>query len=63
MCEANAFLLKDGKEELILEALDALENDGELVRMANIFGEQKVIRAKIVRMSLVEHKVILEPLP
>ena len=60
MCEANAYLLKDGKEELILEAVDVLENEGNQVRVANIFGEQKIIQGRIKSMSLVNHKIILE---
>ena len=60
MCEANAYLLRDGKEELILESVDVLENEGDHVRVANIFGEQKVVRGRIRSMSLVEHKIILE---
>jgi len=47
MCEANAYLLKEGKEELILEAVDILEQAEEgKIRLANIFGEQKVLDAK-----------------
>jgi predicted RNA-binding protein len=60
MCEANAYLLKDGKEELILESVDVLENEDNQVRIANIFGEQKVIRGRIRSMSLVNHKILLE---
>jgi predicted RNA-binding protein len=60
MCEANAYLLKNGKEELLLEAVDVLENEGEQVRMANIFGEQRVVRGQIRRMSLVDHKIIIQ---
>jgi predicted RNA-binding protein len=42
MCEANAYLLKEGKEELILEAVDIVEPHEEgKIRLANIFGEQK----------------------
>ena len=60
MCEANAYLLKkDGKEELILEAVDVLEDEGEQIRVANIFGEQKVLKARIRKMSLVDHKILL----
>lgn len=59
MCEANAYLLKDGKEELILEAVDVLESEGEQVRVANIFGEQKVLKARIRSMSLVDHRILL----
>ena len=61
MCEANVYLLKQGKEELILEAVDIVEPDEEgKIRLANIFGEQKVLDAKLKRMSLVNHKIILE---
>ena len=61
MCEANAYLLKEGKEELILEAVDILElaEEGK-IRLANIFGEQKVLDAKLKKMSLVNHKIVLE---
>jgi predicted RNA-binding protein len=61
MCEANAFLLKEGKEELVLEAVDILEYDEDgRIRLANIFGEQKVLDAQIKSMSLINHKIILE---
>ncbi len=60
MCEANAYLLKDGKEELILEAVDVIENEGGQLRIANIFGEQKIVKAVIRSMSLVDHKILLE---
>ena len=60
VCEANAYLLKDGQEVLVLEAVDVLENEGDQVRIANIFGEQKVIRGRIRSMSLVNHRILLE---
>jgi predicted RNA-binding protein len=61
MCEANAYLIRNGKEELILEAVDIVEPaEGGKIRMANIFGEQKVIAARLKSMSLVNHKIILE---
>ena len=61
MCEANAYLVRNGKEELILEAVDIVEPaEGGKIRMANIFGEQKVIAAQLKSMSLVNHKIILE---
>ena len=60
MCEANAYLLKDGKEELFLEALDTVEPDDGRLRLTSIFGEQKFIKGKIAHLSLVDHKVIIE---
>jgi len=59
MCEASAYVIKDGEEELVLESVDVLENkDGE-INMVNIFGEQEQIKARIKTLSLVDHKIIL----
>lgn len=61
MCEANAYLIKDGKEELFMEALDTVEPDDGQLRLTNIFGEQKFVKGQIARLSLVDHKVFIEP--
>jgi predicted RNA-binding protein len=60
MCEASAFIFRDGQEELVLESVDVLEQENGTVRLVNIFGEQKVLSAKIRKLSLVDHKIILE---
>jgi len=62
MCEAAAYLLKNGQEELLLESVDQLESSNGEIKMVNIFGERKEFRGKIRRLSLVDHKIILEPL-
>ena len=62
MCEASAYLIKDGEEEFVLESVDVLEiEDGEIT-IVNIFGEQKRIKARIRSLSLVDHRIILEHL-
>ena len=59
MCEAAAYVLKDGKEELLMSEVDLIEPDGDVLRIVNIFGEQKTIKAQIKSLNLVNHKVIL----
>jgi predicted RNA-binding protein len=59
MCEAAAYILKNGQEELFLEDVDLIEPDGDNLRLVSIFGEQKIIRASILSLNLVNHKVIL----
>lgn len=62
MCEANAYLLKDGNEELIMEAVDLVEQEETGgYRLVSIFGDQKTVKGRIKRMALVDHKVIFEP--
>ena len=59
MCEAAAYVLKNGREELVLQDVDLIEPDGENLRLVSIFGEQKIIKASIHSLNLVDHKVIL----
>jgi predicted RNA-binding protein len=59
MCEASAYVLRNGQEELLLKDVDIVEHDGEGLRLVNIFGEQTVIKAEIQELNLVNHKIIL----
>jgi predicted RNA-binding protein len=59
MCEAAAYVLRNGQEELLLSAVDIIEPEGDSLRLVNIFGEQKVIKADFLRLNLVNHKIIL----
>lgn len=61
MCESAAYFLKDGKEELVLESIDLLQDKEGQIRMVNIFGEERTVNAKVRTLSLVDHKIILEP--
>ncbi len=60
MCEANAYMVKEGKEELILEAVDKVENEGDQIKIENIFGERKTVFGRIRSMSLVNHRIVIE---
>ncbi|MCD6297608.1 MAG: CooT family nickel-binding protein [Deltaproteobacteria bacterium] len=61
MCESTAYILKDGKEELVLESIDVLENQEGQVKLISMFGEEETIKARVKTLSLVDHKIILEP--
>ncbi len=64
MCEANAYLIKDGQEQLLMESVDVVEpeEDGTW-RLINIFGDQKNVKGRIKGMKLVNHKILFEPQP
>lgn len=59
MCEASAYWLKDGQEELLMTEVDRIEPDGDSLRLVSIFGEQKVIKAAIHSLNLINHKILL----
>jgi predicted RNA-binding protein len=62
MCEANAYLLKEGQEQLLMESVDVVEpeEDGTW-RLVSIFGDQKIVKGMIKGMNLVNHKILFEP--
>jgi predicted RNA-binding protein len=61
MCEAHAFILKEGKEEKVLENVDLVKLEGDEVRLTNIFGEQKSLKARLRLYDNNERKILFEP--
>ena len=61
MCEANAYLLDNGEETLIMESVDIMRPEEDLWYLENIFGEQKKVKARIKEMNLVDHRILFEP--
>ena len=61
MCEAHAFVLKNGNEELILENVDQVNLFGDEVKLVSIFGEQKTLKAKLRLYNNTERKIVFEP--
>jgi predicted RNA-binding protein len=60
MCEANAYIIENGKEELYLENVDVMKPEEGKIFLKNLFGEQKVFEGEIKEISLLRHKIILE---
>jgi predicted RNA-binding protein len=60
MCEANAYIIREGQEELVMEAVDKIEPEDDGLRLLNVFGDQKFLHARIYALSLVNHKVFLK---
>jgi predicted RNA-binding protein len=61
MCEANAYLVKENEETLIMESVDLVEPEGkDSWRLVGIFGDQKIVKGRIRGMNLVDHKILFE---
>jgi len=64
MCEANAYIIKNNEEqELVMESVDAVEQEQDGVKLVSIFGEQKFLKADIHSLLLVDHKIFLKEKP
>jgi predicted RNA-binding protein len=60
MCEANAYLIENEEENLVMEAVDTVVPEDGGLRLVSIFGDQKFVKATIHSLSLVDHKVFLK---
>ncbi|NVL90958.1 MAG: CooT family nickel-binding protein [Desulfobacterales bacterium] len=60
MCEANAYITRDGEEELVMESVDKIEPENDGLRLVNIFGDQKFMRVHIHALSFSNHKILLK---
>jgi predicted RNA-binding protein len=62
MCEANAYIERNGKQELFMESVDVVEpaEDGGFL-LVNIFGHRKRLHGRLKKMNLVDHKILFEP--
>lgn len=60
MCEANAYIVENGKERMLLESVDVLRLEDDGVYLRSAFGEQKTVSARLKEIRLMDHKIILE---
>lgn len=61
MCEANAYMIKDGEETLLMESVDLVEPESDgTFRLVGIFGDQLTVKARLKRMNLVDHRILFE---
>ncbi len=61
MCEASAYIYHEGQEELLLEDVDVVrpEEEGKYF-LQNVFGEQKIISARLKEISLLNHRIVFQ---
>lgn len=61
MCEANVYLSREGLEELLMEGVDRIiPGDDDNIFLENVFGERRLVKARIKEMELVRHRIVLE---
>lgn len=62
MCDVTAYLIKNGAEEKILENVDVVEETSDGIRLMNIFGEEKSVKARMVLYNNSEKKMVFTAL-
>lgn len=60
MCESNAYLIKDGQEELIMESVGLVKIEGSTVLLRSIFGDEAQVDAQLRELNLTGHRIVFE---
>lgn len=61
MCESSAYVMGDsGQEELLMESVGYVKQDGDKVLLRSIFGEELSVDARLREMNLTGHRIVLE---
>jgi predicted RNA-binding protein len=60
MCESNAYLLRDGNEELVLSEVVVIEPIEGGYRLSGLFGESVTVKGTLAEMNLLKHKIVFQ---
>ena len=60
MCDLKAYVIKQGKEELLLESVNLVRVENNEVVLRNLFGEEKKLVGAVREISLVKNRVLVE---
>jgi predicted RNA-binding protein len=60
MCQSNAYLERDGKQQLIITDVGLIRPEGNKILLVNIFGEEELVDANIKMIDLLHRKIVLE---
>jgi predicted RNA-binding protein len=61
MCDINVFVRKNGVEEKVLENVELVEESTEGVRLVNIFGEERLLNARMILYNNSEKRMVFQP--
>ena len=60
MCDLKVYVAKQGKEELLLEAVNVVRvEEGEVI-VRNLFGEEKKVKGAVREVSLIKNRLVVE---
>ena len=60
MCESTAYVKRGGREEKLMGDVAHVAFEGESLVLTGILGERLQLRARVVDLDLVGHRILLE---
>ena len=60
MCQSTVYLVKDGREEMLMEDVSVITPKGDELLLVGMLGERKKIKARIKELQLMDHRILVE---
>jgi predicted RNA-binding protein len=60
VCQSNAYLVKNGQEQLVMEDVSLIKPQGDELLLVGILGETKQLKVRIRELQLMDHRILLE---
>ncbi len=60
MCESNAYVIRNGTEELVMESVGSLIPANGKITLKSIFGEIMYVEGDLIDIDLIGHKIRLK---
>ena len=58
MCESNAYMFKNGQEELLLSSVATVDPVEGGFKLVGLFGEELEVSGKLKEINLLGHKIV-----
>ncbi|MGD8541175.1 MAG: CooT family nickel-binding protein [Desulfobacteraceae bacterium] len=62
MCDINVFVRREGREQMVMENVDLVEDRGGRFHLTNIFGEEKDVVGRMVAFNNSQKRMVFEAL-
>ena len=59
MCETTVYISQDGEEQKVMEDVVLVQPEGDAYLLVNLFGEQKLVQGRIVKMDFLKNTLHL----
>ncbi|MFZ5995359.1 MAG: CooT family nickel-binding protein [Thermodesulfobacteriota bacterium] len=60
MCETTAYILKDDKEELLMDSVIILRPEDGKIYLRGLLGKEMCIEADIQEINFLDHRMVLK---
>lgn len=60
MCEATVFMSRGEDLEKVMEDVVELKREGDKLLLIDVFGEQRIVSAKVGEVQLMDHRIVLK---